>query len=414
MSIPLIHDGDTVLIGEPRAFAARPAGLEVAGGMLWVDPLDPACSIMEIAEPDQAQESVVALFGLDAWVLVTRGADGLVDPGWALADARRLAIVDWLRTHSPDSLDDDLLSLQACVLARRCGLDREMPHLHDRAAQMLRGPAAAGMRSLAAEFLQVPEPDTEVRALPWSLDSVLSPLTEGLVLDADTHPTGGWQTGGLDWDLVPRGAFDSAEDAVRWRVNDSQVQIEVKAGPRPAGDFIARLLHDDSSLPGALVPLRFDGGIWTGTATAFGATDDSWVDVTSAADPRPARRGVARQQASARRWAVRAATRMRFALSDRYLLDCAQPLTQAIGCLERARIGYAEASGRDDQRRQFELGLTLRAALIRAGADYEVDDLDSELILESSQGSGTTVGFDDPAWELTVAERALLVPDAGD
>jgi hypothetical protein len=414
MSIPLIHDGDTVLIGEPRAFAARPAGLEVAGGMLWVDPLDPTCSILEVAETDEAQESVVALFGLDAWLLVNNSADGLVDPGWALADARALAIVDWLRNHSPDPLDDDLLAMQACVLARRCGLDREATHLQARATEVLRGPAAAPIRSLAAEFLRLPEPGSEEHPLAWGLGTVLTPLRAGLLLDADTDPTGGWQTSGLDWDLVPRGAFDSAEDAVRWRVADGRVLIEVTAGPQPEGDFIARLLDDGSSLPCALVPLHFDGEIWTGTGSAFGATDDSWVDVTSALDPRPARRGVARQQATARRWSVRAATRLRFALSDRYLLDCAQPLTQAIGCLERARIGYAEASGHDDQRRQFELGLTLRAALIRAGADYEVDDLDSELILEATHGSGSNVDFDDPAWELTVAERALLVPSAED
>lgn len=206
---------------------------------------------------------------------------------------------------------------------------------------------------------------------------------------------------------------------MRWRVDSSTATVEVRGGWDDRGAYIARVLSPEEALPAALVGLHPQGDGWAGTArllTNLPNPDDCWVDVTMADDPRPARRGPARVEAQARRWSCRGATRLRFALSRGVLLDTAAPMTDAIGCLERARIAYADAALVRDQgnhSRHLELGLTLLAALRQADETYEADDLTQELQAEG-EFPEASLDLHHPAWQLTVAELGLLVPGVDD
>lgn len=437
----IVHEDGECRIGQVRGFAARPAGLSLQGGVLWVDPLDPGCVLLDMTDPRRARETVIALFGLPAWDLVRDERAGTVDEGWALPAARRLALLDWLGNHSPDPLDADLLSMESLVARAHLSgvLDpvavpgAVRTRAVDIAEAAVRGAPVgpAEVTRLAQSLLQIlaESGDLEasrlrdavagVSARPpgeWPFATVLTPVPPGLLLGETPSPEPVWRTCGVDWDLVPRGAFSPDEDAVRWRVDGSTVTVEVRGGWDVRGSYIARLHSPDSALPAALVSLHPHDDGWTGTAgllTDVPHPDDCWIDVTSADDPRPARGGVARVEAQGRRWSCRGATRLRFALSDGVLLDTAAPMTDAIGCLERARIAYADAAlVRDtgNPARHLELGNTLLAALHRAGETYEADDLTQELQAEHGALPAASVDLDHPAWRLTVAELGLLVP----
>jgi len=438
----VVHEDGECRIGQPRGYAGRPAGLSLPGGVLWVDPLDPEAVLLNLTEPKRARETVIALFGLHAWDSVSAQSGGKVSEGWGLPIARRLALIDWLGTHSPDPLDEDLLAMESLVAHDQLSplLDPQPVPQAVRAravsiAEAAREGSPVGtpeVTRLALSLLQLLADSGDAEAsrltdaladLPssdhppgnWPFETVLTAIPAGLVLGETVTPAPQWQTGGVDWDLVPRGAFDSDEDAVRWRVDESTAIVEVRGGWDTRGSYVARLWSPDEALPAALISLsRSDDG-WTGTAlllTDVPNPDDCWVDVTVADDPRPARRGVARVEAQARRWSCRGATRLRYALGQGALLDSAAPMTDAIGCLERARIAYADAALVRDQgngSRHLELGVTLLAALRRADEAYEVDDLAQELQTEGALPDAPA-NLDHRAWELTVAELGLLVP----
>ena len=293
--------------------------------------------------------------------------------------------------------------------------------------------AAAVLQSL--RLITAPTRETEGSARLWDRRSVLTPMQAGLVLDDEAEPVAGaWSECATDWDLVPRGAFDPEEDAIRWRVSRSadgrwHVSLDVGAGWDPRGQYMARLHSEDTLIPLALVPLALGRERWMGTSPLLGSPADPsqcWVDITSADNPRRARRGAERTAAEARRWAIRGVTRLRFGLVDGVLLSSTSPMDDAVGSLERARMAYAtigndpEATG--PRGRHLELGLALVAALERSGEHHEVDDLTQELAAEAValatdavlHGPGTShlhmVDLNHPAWRLSVAELGLLVP----
>ncbi len=437
----IVHDAGECRIGQVRGFAARPAGLSLPGGVLWVDPLDPEAVLLDVTDVRDAQETVIALFGLPAWDMVRAERTGTVAEGWALPTASRLALLDWLGTYSPDPLDADLLAMESVVArAHLSGVldpvavpEPVRTGAVDIAEAAVRGMTVgpAEVTRLAQSLLQVlaesGDPEAlllrdavaEMGARPpvdWPFATALTPVPPGLVLGETPSPEPVWRTCGVDWDLVPRGAFSPDEDAVRWRLHGSEVTLQVRGGWDVRGSYIARLHSPDSALPAALVSLHPHVDGWTGTAgllTDVPHPDDCWIDVTSADDPRPARRGVARVEAQARRWSCRGGTRLRFALSQGVLLNTAAPMTDAIGSLERARIAYADAGLVRDTgniSRHLELGNTLLAALHRAGEAYEVDDLAQELHGEAGALPAASVDLGHPGWRLTVAELGLLVP----
>lgn len=410
------HDADEIRIGSPRGYAARPAGIEVHGGTLLVDPLDPGAAQLVLTQPDAAQETVVALFGLTAWDLVTTRREGSVNPGWALSAAARLAILDWLGKHSPDELDQDLLDLEAVAVGGH--LDAVIDPLPISQRARIRALEMAAEDTEASSDLgelarwALGALDGHRRTASWSLPSELTEIGAGVLLDGENRPESGWRTCGLDWDRVPRGAFSTREDALRWRVDGDAVVVRADCGWNPAGQYVARLVHPDEQMPAAIAPLTLADSQWVGEAALMSPgidPDDCWIDVTQAGDPRPWRRGAARERATARRWASRAVTRLRFGLSQGYLLDCADPLDDAIGCLERARIAYADAEMASQ--RHLELGWTLLAALRARGNHHELDDLQQELRIESPGAPLQPPDLTQPGWELTVAERYLLVPE---
>lgn len=264
------------------------------------------------------------------------------------------------------------------------------------------------------------------------LSRQLTPVPAGLTMDAgEVAEAPRWRTCSTDWDFVPRGAFDPGEDAIRWRIAGeppvAAFDVQVRAGTITGGRFVARLLSDDRPSAVCQAALSLSGDHWVGSATLLDASLDPescWVDITSQMHPRPPRRGKARTAAAGRRWTSRAIARLRFGLGEAATLDSAAPLGEAIGCLERARIEYAALIGASgsvsDRRRHLALGIVLRDALLLRGEAYEADDLESELLLEVGQDPGEQLvgrsggpgpgDYRHPAWRLTMAETALLIP----
>jgi hypothetical protein len=390
----------------------------------------------------------------------------VVSAGWALAHASRLAVLRWLAAYSPDPLDGELLEMECAVLQARLSPllpdPGAAPSVRKRALELVAAMSRAESHgipevfALAAEYLAVlatagdeqaadalqsrPDaaadtPGAMAGARRWDRRSVLTPMAAGMTLDDKTEPViGAWSEGPTDWDLIPRGAFDSDETAIRWRLeseSDGQhrILIDAAAGWDPRGQYMARLHSETVLMPLGLVPLVLDGERWRGASPLHGPAPDPsgcWVDITSSEHPRRARRGDARTAAEARRWAIRAVARLRYGLVEGVLLASTSPIGDAVGCLERSRMAYASLAthpdGAGSRSRHFELGLVLRAALERSGEHHEVDDLTQELASEAAalersdiphvpgMSQSYRVDLSHPAWSLSVAELGLLVP----
>jgi hypothetical protein len=409
----------------------------------------------------------VALFGVNAWAAVMAGsAQGPLGDGWALATATRLALIRWLGDFSPDPLDGDLLDMEGAVLTDRLSSFLPAPEVTDSARQraltlseaVLRGAPTGppevsslaqdllallgdqgdGEAGQVAEALKAHKLESERirQALEWALGSILTPVPHGLVLDdpaVESAPV--WRTCSTDWDLVPRGVFSADEDAIRWRIDPepggaARVTVEARAGWATRGSYLARLLCTSTRMPAAVIPLHRNGDLWSGSAPLIVPVidpDECWIDLTSEATPRPARRGTPRIAARGRRWAARGATRLRFGLTEGALLNSSTPMSEAIGSLERSRMAYSDLAARpqrgDDGLRHFELGLTLHSALGRRGEHYETDDLAQELQVEAGALRESHLGpepvplpvvdLNHPGWQLSVAELGMLVPTIG-
>ncbi len=117
-TLPIQALGDVIRIGQVGAFPSGAAQLPCRGGILWVDPCLPERPCFDIYDLDEAREAIVALFGLAAPQQVRD--QGPVEPcGWALSTATRWAVLQWLRTWSPDPLPHGLVTIEEAVLGCR-------------------------------------------------------------------------------------------------------------------------------------------------------------------------------------------------------------------------------------------------------------------------------------------------------
>ncbi|MFD7508351.1 hypothetical protein ACFV5N_03220 [Streptomyces sp. NPDC059853] len=245
----------------PREPGPADAVLEVAGGHLTWNVLDPAADPLAVLDdPVAAQGWLWALWGEAAALRAAAGAP----PGPAvpalpgLADAaRRLAYAHWAARWWPASVLDGIPPLDGRILAG------EIAELTEECDPLFGGE----------------EPEPLVTAEP--------PAPSGYALAAgDAADAGGFVlasgTAGTDWRRCPPGLLDASEEAVSWEITRRPARatvltLAVVAAPgltdrtrvpdrlRPR----ARVTTADGGL--AEIPLRLTDDSWTGGAPPPGA-----------------------------------------------------------------------------------------------------------------------------------------------
>lgn len=245
----------------PREPGPADAVLEVAGGHLTWNVLDPAADPVPVLDdPAAAQAWLWALWGEAAALRAAAGAPlGPAVPALpGLADAaRRLAWAHWAAHWWPASVLDAIPALDGRVLAGE-------------------------IAELAAEcdlLLGGEEPEPLVTGEPpappgYALAAGEAADAGGLVLASGTA--------GTDWRRCPPGLLDASEEAVSWEITrlparTTVLTLAVVAAPgltdrtrvpehlRPR----ARVTTADGGL--AEIPLRLTDDSWTGSAPPPGA-----------------------------------------------------------------------------------------------------------------------------------------------
>ncbi len=293
---------------------------------------------------------------------------------------------------------------------------------------------------VAAELLRDLQAPTdhslEGRPLEWGLATALPLEPAGVRLDTSTPPSlQRVRVDTVDWEQVPVGAVHPGENRLRWRiqVHDQGWLIHVEVDPPDGGirtrdPLLARVWSPATREPIAVVPLTVSDGKWSGTAPLQGHpqpddADTYWADITTQRHPRPRRNSAERAAALARRWSTRAVTRLRLGVGGGFPISEPDPISEGIGCLERARsvledLANAPQSAEQEWLRQqpgdqeVQLRALLLAALTLMGEEHEVDDLRQEP--PTARVVSLVPNLAAPAWHRTLSETALLVPSVHD
>ncbi|MCW2502979.1 MAG: hypothetical protein JWO79_1263, partial [Actinomycetia bacterium] len=361
----------TVLVGPRPAAPAGTGVVLVTGAEIYVDPTAPDdLPFALVHDVDEAEAAMHAVYGSAVAATVLEVAESrtntlapLADlPGLAAELVRRIGLVRWLETHSPDELPQGLLDLE--FGSASCALDDLLadPEREDAEARLLRRaglavrlsrrlrdsggpPAPSGLAALLVDALPwvhrvVPysSPDFDDVLHEVELAAALRELApDGAVFDwdalAEAPGVGGRELAtsrsrsagrprdlevprraSVDWWQVPRGVLRTAEDTVEWQLTDgaTRVAVTVAATPgAPAAALAFRLFAGDLPVPIAVGALQLtdDGAAFRGSAPLHGTpAGELTLDVHDPTARRPARLGADRAIAQAVRWAARGIT----------------------------------------------------------------------------------------------------------
>lgn len=430
MDLTIRRDEDAaVLVGAPPAAPAGAGRLLLAGAEVYVDPTAPDLPPpLVVHDLDAAYAALELLHGAPVAAAAARvGAGGPAETasasaGPAAAPVRELCLLRWLEANSPDQLSRPVLDLEfgvaaaaaADVLAEseeqaaRHRLLRHTP-LTVALAERLGDPVAVPTRlralvgaALAATAAALPLGSPHERAVhdEWAVDRWRRASDEELrlswpqlrlrpelgrrdlvaAMDGDPgDPARG--VGSVDWQQVPRGLLDTAEDTVSWELDAAGIRVAVRARPGPAAEGADRLafrVYDAGTpFPVALGRLRpsDDGRLYTGSAPLLGPTPtDVTVDVHDTRIAGPPRVGLDGVTATGLRWAARAVSALRLAAPT---ADADRPAGRALQQAERlfARVADGAPAGllASTARRRQARCAALRLAVLRradpAGAE---------------------------------------------